>query len=440
LSEINEKKVSFSKPTVEDETAKSEALEAWTNDRSDMLINSPFIGALSMYLELIPVVDHRCMTASTDGRRIFFNPYFLQSLESEEERMTILAHEIWHCGMSHFSRQHGRIEDHEMWNHAIDHEVNSLLEDDGFKIPKNAVLYHAHKGKSAEQVFELIKSGEIEMRGQCLDDHSLTNPTMGDDKPGNDGTDGWSTIDVDGEGNITAKYDSDFQPRRSDDVWKEWKAKMMAAAQQCQERGHDLGNYKGILDEIFASKLPWQEILRQFLTPMFDSTRKWLPPNRRHVHKKMYLPSLRKEKQLKIVIAIDTSGSTTGDIVKTFVSEVFSIVNSFGGYELRLVQCDYSIQGDVIYDEANPFDPEKFELLGGGGTDFHPVFNLIADDDEVPEVLLFLTDGYGDAPKNEPPYPVIWGINEGGIKPAQWGKEIDIDLGKNKTNDSKYRT
>ena len=28
----------------------------------------------------------------------------------------------------------------------------------------------------------------------------------------NDGTDGWSTVDIDKDGNITAKYDSDFQP------------------------------------------------------------------------------------------------------------------------------------------------------------------------------------------------------------------------------------
>ena len=64
--------------------------------------------------------------------------------------MTILAHEIWHCGLSHFSREHGRIEDHVMWNHAIDHEVNSLLEDDGFKIPRGAILYRPYKGESAE--------------------------------------------------------------------------------------------------------------------------------------------------------------------------------------------------------------------------------------------------------------------------------------------------
>ena len=57
-----------------------------------------------------------------------------------------------------------------MWNHAIDHEVNSLLEDDGFSIPGVAILYRPYKGESAETVFELIKNGTIEMRGQCLND------------------------------------------------------------------------------------------------------------------------------------------------------------------------------------------------------------------------------------------------------------------------------
>jgi len=51
------------------------------------------------------------------------------------------------------------------------------------------------------------------MRGECLDDHG--NGAPGEDtEPGNDGTDGWSTIEKDGDGNITAKVDSDFRPRR----------------------------------------------------------------------------------------------------------------------------------------------------------------------------------------------------------------------------------
>ena len=427
MSKLNEKQVSFSPPSEEDEGEKAVALQDWTDDRMKLLAWRPFIGTLAMNLELIPVVDHRCQTASTDGKRIFFNPHFLNDL-SEDERMTILAHEIWHCGMSHFMREHGRIEDHEMWNHAIDHEVNSLLEDDGFAIPVGAILYRPYKGESAETVFELIKNGTIEMRGQCLDDHGSSVPGE-DSEPGGDGSDGWSTIEVDGDGNITAKVDSDFRPRRSDDVWKDWKNKMMAAAQQCKDRGHDMGNYKAHLDDLFSSKLHWKEILRQFLTPMFDSTRKWLPPNRRHVYKKMYLPSLQKEKQLNIVIAVDTSGSTTGDIVKTFVSEVYAILNSFGGYTLRLIQCDMEINEDVIFDTDRPFIPDKFSLKGGGGTDFRPVFELISEGQDPPEVVLYLTDGYGSAPRKEPGYPVIWGVIEGGMMPAKWGKKMDISLG-----------
>ena len=59
-----------------------------------------------------------------------------------------------------------------MWNHAIDHEVNALLHNDGFVVPKSAILYEEHIGESAETVFELIKNGEIEMRGECLDEHN----------------------------------------------------------------------------------------------------------------------------------------------------------------------------------------------------------------------------------------------------------------------------
>ncbi len=427
MSDVKDKTVNFAKPSEADEDAKDLALQNWTNDRSDMVINWPFIGTLAMNLDLIPVVDYRCQTACTDGRRIFFNPHFLATL-TPAERLTILAHEIWHCGLSHFTREHGRIEDHKMWNHAIDHEVNCLLRRDSFHIPEGAIIYEDYDGESAEYVFEKIKIGEIKMSGQTLDDHGPSQSGISDDDTKNDGTDGWSTIESDADGNLTVKIDSDFYPQRSDEVWKEWKAKMIAAAQQCQERGRDLSNYKRVLDDILQSKLPWREILRQYLTPLFDSTRKWLPPNRRYVHKRIYLPSIQKKDQLKIVIAVDTSGSTNGPIVAKFVSEVYSILNSFGNYQLRLIQCDMNIHQDMIFDSDRPFQIEKFSLLGGGGTDFFPVFDRLKKEREQPAILLFLTDGYGPAPKNPPKYPVIWGINEGGVKPVDWGNVIDIDI------------
>ena len=99
------------------------------------------------------------------------------------------------------------------------------------------------KGESAETVFEKIKDGTIEMRGQCLDQHDVVQKEGQENDPGK-GTDGWSTVEVDSNGDITAKVDSDFTPNRTDDVWKDWKNKMMAAAQQCASKGVDMGVYQ----------------------------------------------------------------------------------------------------------------------------------------------------------------------------------------------------
>ena len=78
ISKLNEKNISFAPPSEEDEAAKAKSLQDWADDRMKLLAWRPFIGTLAMNLELIPVVDHRCQTASTDGKRIFFNPHFLK--------------------------------------------------------------------------------------------------------------------------------------------------------------------------------------------------------------------------------------------------------------------------------------------------------------------------------------------------------------------------
>jgi predicted metal-dependent peptidase len=439
-------KASSIKPTEADESMKTNLLKAWSEDRSELLTWRPFLGILAMNLELIPVVDHRCMTACTDGSRIFFNPYFLDSL-NDDERMTILAHEIWHCGLLHFTREVGRIDDHRPWNYAIDHEVNTLLSEDGFELPRDCVLYEQHKGLSAEQIFEKLMSGELSLRGEVMDDHLSDSPNPQEGGHGGhdgNGTGSGTTPDtgqaesqdipekygplvIEGEEGVELKIDKNFTPKRSDDVWKDWRAKMMAAAQQCESRGHEMGNYGALLEELSASKMPWKEILRQFLTPMFGGARQWLPPNRRYISQGIYLPSRRQQELLKIVVAIDTSGSTTGAIVQSFMSEVNAIVNLFGGYEMTLLQIDAGIQDERLYTEDNPFDPDDFQLMGGGGTKFEPAFDYIKDEmnDDV-KALIYMTDGYGSAPENPPPYPVIWVLSEYGRKPSDWGIELQI--------------
>ena len=93
MSNIKEKTVSFAEPSEEDKATKSESLTKWMDSRMELVSLRPFIGALAMNLELIPVVDHRCMTACTDGRRIFFNPYYLSTL-TDEQKLTSCTRDL----------------------------------------------------------------------------------------------------------------------------------------------------------------------------------------------------------------------------------------------------------------------------------------------------------------------------------------------------------
>ena len=423
----------IAEPTEADEAEKARVLKLWEEDRMTLLTWRPFIGILAMHLDLIPVVDYRCRTACTDGRRIFFNPYFIGDLDADE-RITILAHEIWHCGLLHFSREVGRIDQHKAWNYAIDHEVNALLKEDGFKLPEGSVLYKDWIGQSAEQIFDMIDSGELPIEGMLVDEHYVGRPSDEDSGDGDSQNgdhcscgDDDPLIETDGE-NVTLKVDTSFIPRRSDDVWKEWRANMKSAAQRCAGRGIDFGGYSWAIQDILEPRIHWKELLRQFITPVLGSARQWLPPNRRFVTQGLYLPSRRMDEELKIVIVIDTSGSTMGPLVQEFISEVDSIMRSFGAFELTVIQADAQVCDVKKFTHEEPFNPGEFKLYGGGGTDFWPAFNWVKSNmDEPPKALLYMTDGFGPAPDQGPGYPVLWVLNEHGSMPTDWGSMVRIE-------------
>lgn len=115
------------------------------------------------------------------------------------------------------------------------------------------------------------------------------------------------------------------------------------------------------------------------------------------------------------VIAIDTSGSTSGDLVQTFVQKTYNVLKStesfFTKINLHIIQCDAAIQEDVKITTQQEFDDylKSMKLHGMGGTDFRPVFdyvNSLVDTGEFENLkgLIYFTDGYGDFPGKKPPY------------------------------------
>ena len=117
----------------------------------------------------------------------------------------------------------------------------------------------------------------------------------------------------------------------------------------------------------------------------------------------------------EFVIAIDTSGSTSGSLVQTFVQKTYNILKStesfFSKINLHIIQCDAEIQEDVKITTQQEFDAylKQMQLHGLGGTDFRPVFayvNHLVEKKEFDNLkgLIYFTDGYGSFPQKTPPY------------------------------------
>lgn len=117
----------------------------------------------------------------------------------------------------------------------------------------------------------------------------------------------------------------------------------------------------------------------------------------------------------EFVVAIDTSGSVSGELVQTFLQKTYNIIKStesfFSKINIHIIQCDADIQQDVKITSQEEFDDyiKKMKLHGFGGTDFRPVFRYVDDLIKHHEFtnlkgLIYFTDGWGDFPSKMPDY------------------------------------
>jgi len=151
------------------EAAKNQARTLCEADRAAWLTTQPFLAHLALQVEIVPVVDPRVPTAATDGRSVFCSAPFMLGL-SEADRRFVLAHEVWHCALSHIPRREGR--EALRWNVAVDHEVNALLQDEGLIVPKGCILFSQWSGLPAEEVYERLPPILVD-RGRFADLHGL---------------------------------------------------------------------------------------------------------------------------------------------------------------------------------------------------------------------------------------------------------------------------
>ncbi len=117
----------------------------------------------------------------------------------------------------------------------------------------------------------------------------------------------------------------------------------------------------------------------------------------------------------EFVIAIDTSGSVSGEQVQCFVQKTYNILmqqeNFFTKINLHIMQCDAVIQEDVQITSKEEFDRylATMQLKGSGGTDFRPVFRRVEElirEHHFTNLkgMIYFTDGQGIFPEQQPRY------------------------------------
>ena len=117
----------------------------------------------------------------------------------------------------------------------------------------------------------------------------------------------------------------------------------------------------------------------------------------------------------ELVIAIETSHSTKGEMVKGFLEETAGILKQkdafFQKVKVHILECDDELRKDICLENVEDLEQysKNFAVKGGYGTDFRPVFRYVSDLQKRGELknlkgLMYFTDGKGRYPKEAPPY------------------------------------
>lgn len=398
--------------------------------KNKLLVNMRFMDLSLNQFKVFPKPELTPFTAS-DGQIYIYDPEHILKAYMLDENLPIrnFLHTVLHCVFKHFFVN--TLVNQEMWNLACDIAVESAIND--------LDLNYLNIGKAKEQIqfFKLFQkkiqtisaekiysyflseklSDDLVERLSLLfkgDDHFLWYLTEEQKKKRGlyGGSDGNAVIPVERVLLV--------------DKWAGIALRMQTELEVfVKSRGTEAGLLTQNLKEVNRERYDYTEFLKKFAVR--GEVMKLNPDEFDYnfytyglqLYEDMPLIEPLEYKEVKrireFVVAIDTSGSTAGDLVQLFVQKTYNILKStesfFTKINLHIIQCDTVIQEDAKITTQEEFDTylKQMKLHGMGGTDFRPVFeyvNAMVDNREFENLkgLIYFTDGCGVFPQKKPPY------------------------------------
>lgn len=359
----------------------------------DLQAEAPFWAYLIMHLET--KAEPGIMTAGVrqNSRYIYYEPNWIDQLTLPEVK-GVLGHEIGHVSLGHLDRIGNRVPI--IWNHATDLWINAVLIQNGFTIPKCALIPVDDKytiGKVtidkiserfAEEIYDLIK-GEYKVITIALKGFDNHEQWGKNDKPKK------------GDGGGSQKTDQKIN----------WPAVMAGAAQYAKQQGKIPASLERWVNAVCGRRIGWRNLLQSIIVQSIPCDYTFKRPSRHSPQVGIYLPSTKKEK-LELSAVIDSSGSISQDALAEFKGLLISLIRTFSNVRVHVIVNDAEVHDHFELTNATVGKFKMMKVHGGGGTNFIPAFEAIAKERPHTQVIVFLTDGYGTFPEQSPASKVIW--------------------------------
>ena len=388
--------------------------------RSELTVNMPYLSeAIS---SLLPVPgDAITVSVATDGAKLYFSGNYLASayMRSSATVNRGYLHVILHCMLRHIWRRNGR--DVRIWNLACDVAVESIMDElpaacvRDVNSPARQLFYgecrREMKVLTAESISRMIlrrRMSEYELarleRVFLVDDHGLWEMEQKDDR------------------------------EQAEQQWESISSRTQTAMETALSTEANGG--ETVLERLRISArndVDYRAFLKRFAVPReilksdddaFDYI--FYTYGLQHYGNMPLIepPETKEEKRIEdFVIAIDTSMSTSGELVKEFLRCTYSVLRSTETFtrrlNIRILQCDDRLRSDTRIDSMEHLKEymDSVELSGGSATDFRPVFEHVAKLQKEGAFsslrgLIYFTDGMGRYPVKRPPYDVAFVLLE----------------------------
>jgi predicted metal-dependent peptidase len=137
----------------------------------------------------------------------------------------------------------------------------------------------------------------------------------------------------------------------------------------------------------------WEQLLKRFVGTIPYGHRKTRTRLSRRQPERYDISGSINDRIVKIVVAIDTSGSMSNEDLERIMVEIFDIIGS-RKCEVTIIECDAEIQR--VYKACSVKDV-SFDIQGRGGTSFVPVIEYVNANRYFRDaILIYFTDGMGD--------------------------------------------